>query len=177
MAAWRTRHRPLALLFNNTSRDSSSRLPGNTLDDIDMHMLRSLRRATAAGPKGTDLYGLVLEMGGFPYLAKHKLKTTDVLVKSSRLHSLGLATGSLKGEGRHIQDTEAVQAWSDSPGVRPARGREGAGGAACRVRDKIAHSKDWNEEGRGQVQELKTFPVSLSVKVSWNRCSIIAQAL
>ena len=97
MVAWRTSHRPLARLFNNTSRDPSSRLPRNTLDDIDMHILRSLRRATAAGPKGTDLYGLVLEMGGFPYLAKHKLKISDVLGKSSRLHSLGLATGSLKG--------------------------------------------------------------------------------
>lgn len=81
-----------------------------------MHMLRSLRRATAAGPKGTDLYGLVLEMGGFPYLAKHKLKTTDVLVKSSRLHSLGLATGSLKGGTFRINsDMLAIY-----PDLRPA---------------------------------------------------------
>lgn len=115
MVAWRTRHKPLANLFNHTARDSSSRLPGNTLDYIDIHILKSLHRATAAGSKGTDLYGLVLEMGGFPYMARHKLKISDVLGKSSRLYSLGLATGSLRDSTFRLNsDRLAIY-----PGLRP----------------------------------------------------------
>ena len=106
----------MARMAKGAMRRDNPRLPWNSLDSTDLHMLRSLHGATGTGTKGTDLYGLVLEMGGFPYLSARGIRVRDVVSRSSRLAELGLVKGSLRDGSLHI-DVNSIDIY---PEPRPA---------------------------------------------------------
>ena len=96
MVTVRLEQHPLLRTVAETVRGWKHRSPKNALDSLDICLLRALLRATHNGTRGTDAYGLVLELGGFPYLFNHGIGVKDVMRRTERLKRMGLATGSLK---------------------------------------------------------------------------------